>query len=79
MSKMIYYPYVIDPDDNLKRAWLQNAVDWFLNPDKILPLTDEQVLTVSFGVERQYDRSIDGNGEPGEYIRAWMRVGGEDG
>lgn len=64
-----YHPEVIDP----KRF----TPEWF--GDRVADLLAEYWTEGAvYGFDRQYDRTIDEDGNPGEYIQVWMSWGEED-
>lgn len=58
-----YHSETIDPE--------QFNSTWF--GDRVADLLAEHwVEGAVYGFDRQYDRTIDENGNPGEYIQVWM-------
>ena len=67
--KIIYHPEVISPEGF--------NVTWF--GDRVADLLGEYWEEPAvFGFDRQYDRTIDENGNPGEYVQVWMRIEEEE-
>lgn len=69
MSKFIYYPHVVHPKE-VTQAWMEEAISWLVR--------QTTSLEFELGYETQYDRTIDENGDPGEYVQVWMRIEEEE-
>lgn len=69
--KIVYHPEVINP------KWF--TPEWF--GDRCADLLRSRWLETwpsEFGFDRQYDRTIDEDGNPGEYVQVWMRIEEEE-
>lgn len=67
--KFIYHPEVISPE-GFNAAWFG---------DRVADLLEEHgVVGAVYGFDCQYDRTIDEDGNPGEYVQVWMSWEEED-
>ena len=69
MEKLHYYNGVFPTDHPSSNVWFLEAVSSLLYDQG----RRYDLSNLTFGVDRQYDRTIDENGEPGEYLQVWMK------
>lgn len=69
-----YYPGVYPVDHHDTDAWIVQAIENLL---ALVPLK-AGYENVTFGIDRQYDRTLDADGNPGGYLQVWMNVEEDD-
>lgn len=67
MTNFQYHPDCINPD-LFDPEWLGERVKELLYGKR----REYTLLNPQFGIDRQYDRTVDEDGDPGEYIQVWM-------
>lgn len=72
MRNFKFHPEVIDPADFTPKWFGERCAE-------LLETQGEVLRQAAFGFDRQFDRTVDEFGTPGEYVEVWMQVEEERG